>query len=229
MEFEYNGKTFTYHIERKKMKNIRVRVMEDGSIHVSAPHAVPESYIRSFLLENADELAGIIDRVHARNAAAPDYSDGSTVLWLGKPVTLHLYDTPRPSVLTDDVLHIFARSPQEAKAAVRQWMITECLALYKEINREVHAAFHRKGYNVPLAHIQIKEMVSRWGSCTASTGRLSINFRLLQYPKECIYGVFFHEYAHFLHQDHSEAFYRVLLEVYPEYRRWDAVLKKPLA
>ncbi len=229
MEFEYNGRTFTYSIERKKMKTIRVRVMEDTTIHVSAPHAAPESLIRSFLLEKADELAQIIDKVTARNAAAPDYSDGSSVLWLGKPITLRLHDTPRPSVLADDVLHIFARNPQEAKTAVRQWMITECLTLYKEINHEVYETFRQNGYNVPLAHIQIKEMVSRWGSCTASTGRISMNFRLLQYPKGCIYGVFFHEYAHFLHQDHSEAFYRVLLDVYPEYRTWDAILKKPLA
>lgn len=228
MEIEYQGKRLPYTITRKKMKTIRVRVKEDGVIYVSAPPNAPESSIRRFLLEHAAELAELADRAAMQRAAANDHSDGSEHHWLGGRITLRWLDTPRPPALENNVLSLFARTQQEAENAFRQWKIAECTALCTRLNREVYEAFRQKGYAVPPAHVQIKEMTSRWGSCTASTGRISINFRLMQYPVECIHGVFCHEYAHFLHQDHSPAFYAVLLSVYPEYRKWDAVLKAPL-
>ena len=228
MEIEYHGKQMSCVITRRKMKNMRVRVKEDGIIYVSAPHDVPDSFIRRFLLEHAAELAEMTEKAVMQRAAANDHSDGSQHHWLGGRITLRWLDAPRPATLENNVLSLFARSQEEAETAFRQWKIAECIALCKELNREVYHAYHSKGYAVPLAHIQIKEMTSRWGSCTPSTGRLSINFRLMQYPKECIYGVFCHEYAHFLHQDHSSAFYEALISVFPEYRQWDAVLKAPL-
>ncbi len=228
MEFEYQGRTFTCRIIRKKMKTIRIRVKEDGIIHVSAPHEASEECIRGFLLEHAAELAQLLDHAKAQRASVQNYTSGSVHHWLGRTITLRWMSTPRPPMLENGVLSLFARTEQEAQTAYRQWVISECTVLYKRINREVCEAFLKKGYAVPIAHVQIKEMTSRWGSCTPSSGRLSINFKLMQYPVECIRGVFCHEYAHFLHQDHSSAFYDVLLSVYPEYRKWDAVLKKPL-
>ncbi len=225
MELQYQGRTLTYVINRKNMKTVRVRVKEDGIIHVSAPPAASEAFIRRFLLENAAELVRLLDNVEKRKADAPDYTDGSAFPHLGGTLTLRYHSAPCPTVREQDTLHIFARNPQEAQLAVRQWEISECVELYKCINREVYEHFRKEGFEVPLAHIQIKEMVSRWGSCTAATGRISMNFRLMRYPIESIYGVFYHEYTHFLHQDHSPQFYELLLRMYPEYRRWDALLK----
>ncbi len=225
MEFQYQGRTFPYIITRKQMKTIRARVREDGIIYISAPHAASDDYIRNFLLTNAEELAKLIDSAAKRKAAAPDYTDGSFIPHLGDRIPLRHHLSPCVTALKQDGLHVFARNPQEAQIAVRQWEISQCVELYRRINREVYEHFRKKGFEVPLAHIQIKEMTSRWGSCTAKTGRISMNFRLMRYPVECIYGVFYHEYSHFLHQDHSAAFYAVLLRMYPEYRKWDALLK----
>lgn len=228
MELEYNGKPLEYRIERKKMKHIRVRVKTDGIIHVSAPHSAPESEIFNFLLAHAAELAELTERANAQRRQTQDFSDHSRHHWLGGSITLQWHPTPRPTALVDGELCLYARSEEEAYHACRQWMITECTALYTRLNREVYTAFRNAGYTVPYARIQIKEMTTRWGSCTADSGRISMNFRLMQYPLECIRSVFCHEYAHFLHQNHSRAFYTVLLSVCPDYEEWDAILKKPL-
>ncbi len=228
MEINCNGRQIEYRIMRKKMKNIRVHVKTDGIIYISAPHDVSESYIRRFLLEHSAELTEMVDKATAQRNALLDHSDGSQHHFLGDLITLHWVSKPCKPTLKSGVLSLFARNEQEAYTAYRQWLISECTALYTHINREVFEAFHKAGYAVPLARVQIKEMTSRWGSCTPSTGRISINFRLMQYPIGCIYGTLFHEYTHFLHQNHSDAFYAVLTSVYPEYKKWDAVLKKPL-
>ncbi len=225
MELTYQGRKFPCAVQRKQMKSIRVRVMENGTIRVSAPYQVTDARILAFLQEHAAELASLVDKANAKQAAAPDYADGSSVPWLGGTITLRWLNAPRPTVLGEGVLSVFARNSKDAQIAVQQWMIAECVRYCRDYNMRTYEAFRSKGYAVPLAHIQIKEMTSRWGSCTARTGRLSINFRLMQYPLECLYAVFCHEYAHFLHQDHSQDFYTVLLDVCPDYRKWDALLK----
>lgn len=224
MEFTYNGCVYEYTIIRKRIKNIILHVRRDGTVYVSAPPRASERIIQGFVEENAAKLVHQIARCRERALDAPDFSDGSQIMHLGEPLTLRWSSRPCPTQLDGDLLTLFARTPDEAKLAHRRWLIDECTALYRQLNHETYARFTGCGYDVPLAHIEIKEMQSRWGSCTAKSGRLSINFRLMQYPTGCIRAVFCHEYAHFIHLDHSKAFYAVVRGIYPEYDRWDAVL-----
>ena len=221
MEFTYQGQTHSYTIVRKRIKNTILHVQSDGSIYVSAPPHVPEKHIQEFVEEKAAEL---VRQIRKRQEDAPDYADGSTVQYLGEPLTLHYSATPCRTTLSGNVLTLYARDAAGARLAYLRWLTDECLALYRQINREVYTVYTEAGHKVPLARIEIKDMKSRWGSCTAKTGRISINFRLMQYPVGCIYSVFYHEYAHFMHQDHSKAFYAVLRGAFPAYDQWDAVL-----
>ena len=222
MQFVYQGETYEYTIVRKRMKNIIAHVRSDGAIWVSAPQHVPEAVICAFAEKNAAVLAGRV--MQARQEHGPDYADGSKLRHLGEEITLCQSPMPCRTVLENGRLTVFARDAQEAKLAYRRWLIDECVALYRQINREVCTHYRKAGYDVPLARIEIKEMRSRWGSCTAKTGRISMNLRLMQYPVGCIYGVFYHEYAHFMYLDHSQNFYAVLRGMYPEYDRFDAIL-----
>ena len=224
MEFTYEGRRYPVILERKRVKNINLHVRTDGSIYVSAAPRVPESVILDFLQKNAARIAPASDRIREKRQQQV-LSDGAVLPWLGKPLTLHWSPKPCPTVREGDVLTVFARTPEEAEYAYVQWRNAECIALFRQFNDETHAAFLQAGYSVPHARIEIKSMTSRWGSCTAKKGRISMNIRLMQYPLGCIRGVFFHEYTHFLHQNHSAAFYAVLRRMYPDYDRYDALLK----
>ena len=226
MQFCWNGKTYEYTIIRKRIKNIILHVKSDGTVYVSAPPAASEQIIRRFIEENAAKLTQQAEQAKARQEQAPDYSDGSEIPHLGEQIRLHYAGRPCQTTLENGVLTVFARDPREAQIAYRRWLIDACVALYRQINREVCTAYTDAGYKVPLARIEIKEMKSRWGSCTAKTGRISMNFRLMQYPLGCIYAVFYHEYAHFMEQNHSRDFYAVLRSVCPDYDRWDAILNR---
>lgn len=227
MHFCWNGQTYEYTIVRKRIKNIILHVKPDGTVYVSAPPAASEQTIQRFVTENAARLADMTEQAKQRKQPQmPDYTDGAELPHLGGTIRLRYAAAPCRTTLENGVLTVFAGDAQEAQLAHRRWLIDECLALYRDINREVHDAYTKAGYSVPLARIEIKEMKSRWGSCTAKTGRISINFRLMQYPPGCVYAVFYHEYAHFMQQNHSAAFYSVLRGVFPEYDRWDAVLNQ---
>ena len=224
MEFTYEGQTFTYSVTRKRMKNIIAHVRQDGTVWVSAPTHAPEAVIRAFMQEHAGILAARVHEAQSKPAYKPDFIDGSVILYLGEQAVLRWSSRPCKTTLENGVLTVYARDAQDAQISYRRWLIDECVALYRQINREVCTNYREAGYEVPLARIEIKEMKSRWGSCTSKTGRISMNFRLMQYPLGCIYGVFYHEYAHFMYQNHSPDFYRVLRGIYPDYDRYDRIL-----
>lgn len=223
--FEYRNESFPFTVTRKRVKYINARMKSDGVIYVSAPYGVSLEIIRSMLLANAERFR--LARLHAAERAAnrPDCSDGSVIRYLGNPITLCYDQTARTPFLEDEALYLSADTPAEAMRLVRHWLKERSLLLYSRINREVCEDFRRHGFDVPLAHVTIKDMTSRWGSCSPASGRISMNLRLIQYPEQCIYAVFYHEYAHFLEANHSSRFYAVLESVCPAYREWDAPLK----
>lgn len=57
----------TYNLERKRVKNINLRIKADGSVHVSAHRLVPQAVIDSFVASRAD----FILRAQARMTAKP--------------------------------------------------------------------------------------------------------------------------------------------------------------
>jgi predicted metal-dependent hydrolase len=61
-------------------------------------------------------------------------------------------------------------------------------------------------------------MLSRWGSCTPSTGTLRISTRLARYPDWVIDYVLVHELSHLEVSDHSAEFWR-LVHRYPKSER----------
>lgn len=223
MELCYNGKTYPVILERKRVKNINLRVRSDGVICISAPPSVREAFIQEILERDAKRLAEICDKLQQN---LTDYADGSTVMYLGEKLRLHWSDKPCKTTLQGGILTVFARTPDEAAYAYRLWSAEECVRLCNKLNPEVHKAFLAAGYSVPPAKIEIKEMTSRWGSCTARSARISINLRLMQYPEGCIRSVFYHEYTHFLHMDHGKGFYAVLRQMCPDYDKWDRILKR---
>lgn len=96
----------------------------------------------------------------------------------------------------------------------------------------------RVSYYAPLVgvtygRITIRRQKSRWGSCSAK-GNLNFNCLLMLAPAEVIDSVVVHELCHRKVMNHSEAFYREVLRVCPDYRechRWlkeygDAIMRR---
>jgi predicted metal-dependent hydrolase len=66
--------------------------------------------------------------------------------------------------------------------------------------------------------IRVHAMTSRWGSCNHSKGNLNFNLWLINAPIRCIEYVVIHEFAHFIHPDHSPKFHELLDALMPDWR-----------
>ena len=53
----------------------------------------------------------------------------------------------------------------------------------------------------------IRNMITRWGSCSIHSKKIRINLQLAAKPEECIEYVLVHELCHLLEPSHNERFY----------------------
>ena len=223
-----DGRTLTYELVRKRVKNVNFRAKDDGIIYVSANSRVSVKEVERFLTERADFFFGAFERLQAREKRSEINTE--TVNWLGQEYPVRIIHNARECAVVDEVeCRVFTRLGGDAEyvlSLIQRAVADRFAALCRELNEEVRAELQRNGLTPPPTRITIKDMKTRWGSCSYTKGHISINIRLAAYPRETALSVFWHEYAHYWHHDHSKRFYDFLLRLYPDYYRWNDLLKE---
>ena len=189
-ELIINGCSLHYELERKKNRNLNLRIKPDGSVHVSAPRLMPERMIESFLLSKAEFILDAIDRAEKKQKKITP----GTVLVLGRE-------------LPDN----FDSEKQKEK-----WLREQCIEAVSHAFAELYPIFEKRGIKLP--EIKFRKMKSRWGSCQPTRGVLTFNSALIHVPERCIEYVVLHELCHFIHPDHSPRFKAELSAIMPDWK-----------
>ena len=78
------GRKIRYELQRKKVKNVNLRIRADGSVSVSASRGVPEEKIEEFLLEKAGVRSTVLKRNEKRCPRPRGMRRESASLFSGK-------------------------------------------------------------------------------------------------------------------------------------------------
>lgn len=219
-----------YTLERKKVKNINLRVKHDGSVYVSASKRVPVREIEAFIISRSEHIrrAAVYFAERDVKKAPPSYTDGEKLMYLGSKLKLSLIpDSREYAELCGEELQIHIRdtcNTQRVKKLADGWYDKQCKEVFFEIVLETHKKFVK--YGVAMPQIKIRSMTSRWGSCHYTRGMITLNRRLIEAPRHCIEHVVTHEFCHFIHPDHSKDFYALLGAEFPQWRSAKAELEK---
>lgn len=223
-----SGQTLTYELTRKRVKNINFRAKEDGIVYVSANSRATVAQIEKFLTERADFFLAGFERLKKRGERSE--INASSVNWLGKTYPVRAIANSREcAVIDENEIRVFTRmtdDPEYILSLVQKAVSARFCALLNDLNSEVREKLEKSGLTPPPTQITVKDMSSRWGSCSYTRGHISMNIRLAAYPRQTVLSVLWHEYAHYWHHDHSKNFYAFLLKFYPEYYKWNDLLKK---
>lgn len=188
MQFTYGGKSYAYELYLGGVKRINLRVRPDGTIRVSAPYLTPGHRIAAFLLEYGDKIAAAVDRVQK-----------------GVPSV--------PAVLTKEEK---ARKKQALLAVISECHQALVLPRFRPLFP--HLSDGQRQHILSPSAVRIRAMKTRWGSCNYAKGTLNFNLYLADAPKECIEYVIMHEFAHFVHPDHSPKFHALMDKLMPDWR-----------
>lgn len=221
-----NGREVSCELERKKVKNVNLRVRADGSIYVSASRRVSEEFIMSFILSKADFILRAIDRYERLAESVPKsdyYQDGDKISFLGRAVRLKVICGSKNRVRHicngEEFLLVEVKDVENAelrKRTVEKWLREICVETVNKECRKIYPLFEPFGIAYP--EIKFRHMVSRWGSCQPKRGILTFNTALIETPIECVEYVAAHEFTHFLHPDHSARFYASLAQIVPDWK-----------
>ena len=211
-QIELLGRQLEYELQRKKVKNINLRIKPEG-VFVSAPKAVAQRLIDAFLISRAEFIFAAMDRVATKDM--PDYRDGSKFSLLGKDYVLKVSEAEKNSVHISENYIIVELKDEELIRKSLDKLLRELAE--QTVTSLCQKLCHQMCKEMPI--IKYRAMKSRWGSCTPKKNQICINTRLMTAPEECVEFVIAHELCHFLRADHSAKFYEELHKLMPDWKQ----------
>lgn len=219
---EADGNAISYTLERKPVKNINLRIRADQCIYVSAPKDVAAKMVDAFVVEKSAYILRALKKFKDRNREAASenkFVNGETVKFLGRNLRLKVKNASRSKVESDEsYVTLYVKDVQDAdlkKRVLETWLRKKCKDEITAICKKVYPQV--KKYGVAFPEIQLREMVSRWGSCSPKKGFMTFNTALIAMPVSCIEYVVTHEFTHFLYPNHSKKFYQQLATFMPDW------------
>lgn len=225
--------TIEFTLERKNIKNINLRICNDGKVYVSASPTVPFSVIENFIVSKKEYILNAIDNFKLNYVPKTEkqYISGESVTLLGKNLRLKIEKDNEEYVSYDGIyVNIHVKRPDyynRKKNLFINWINQQCITVFNEIMQEVHKKFIP--YNVEFPQLKLRNMTSRWGSCQPYKGIITLNKKLIEAPKCCIKYVVYHEFCHFIHPDHSKNFYSLLQVMMPEWKENKSLLERSVS
>lgn len=219
---EADGNAISYTLERKPVKNINLRIRADQCVYVSAPKDVAAKMVDAFVVEKSAYILRALKKFKDRNRESTlenNFVNGETVKFLGRNLRLKVKNASRSKVESDEsYVTLYVKDVQDAdlkKRVLETWLRKKCKDEITAICKKVYPQV--KKYGVAFPEIQLREMVSRWGSCSPKKGFVTFNTALIAMPVSCIEYVVTHEFTHFLYPNHSKKFYQQLATFMPDW------------
>lgn len=221
-----------YELTRKAVKNVNLRIKPDGKIYVSANRRVPLKFIENFIKEKQEYITRAQERyeeIQKHILTDPiEYVSGDRFNVLGKSLVLRVTQgKPESVAYNGEYIYLTVKNKDDLRhkeILISKWLKELQVETFNQISKEVHGLFIKYDINYPI--IKTRKMKSRWGSCQYKKGIITLNSKLIEVPIRCIEYVVLHEFAHFIHPNHSKKFYDFVAKLMPDWKDRKKELEK---
>lgn len=135
--------------------------------------------------------------------------------YLGKKYKIqYIKDSSQYSILSENLMKItfHVKDKRKHKESIINW--------YREQTKTIldkKLPFLGNQLSISYGKVRIKNQKLRWGSCSKD-GNLNFNLLLSALPSHIIDYIIVHELMHLIEFNHSEYFWRLVEEAFPEYK-----------
>lgn len=218
-----NGSEIRYELKRSHRRSVSAHIRRDGVIEVKAPLLYRESDMLAFLNQHRRWIFNHLDRLQNADNQQKKYVSGEIHHYLGEKYTLQVVESNTNSVkIEGNSLIVNSKSPEIVEKLLNNWYKNQAKTVFSELLSPIIGKFRK--YNVAPTKIGIRDMRSRWGSCSRK-GHISLNLQLIKLPENCIRQVMIHEMCHLVYFDHQAGFYALMTEMMPDWKLWKKQLR----
>lgn len=228
-QIQYGTSTIHYVFEYAERKTLGIKVYPDKLVHVIAPKNTSTENVKEKLKNKASWILRQLDFFISFHPITPPrkFVSGETHLYLGKQYRLKLFEAPSESVkLHGGNIEVTIKSKLDKKrieVLLQNWYKQKAMSHFNLLFQEC-VPISKSFYN-GTPTLKYSWMNKRWGSCDKN-GQIHLNLELIKAPKKCIEYVIIHELCHLSHLNHSNAFYELLNNVYPNWKATKDTLEK---
>lgn len=226
---EFGSKTIRFHLEYSNRKSLGITVTPEMDVLVKAPIDTSVEIVKEKIRKKASWIIKQQSFFLSFQPKTPlrKYVSGETHLYLGKQYRLQIQIGNEESVkLKGKFIEVTASEKSRAKDLLNNWYLQHARTKFHAIAQPLIDKF--KKYEVVPSSIVLREMPTRWGSCTPK-GKIILNPELIKAPKACIEYVIIHELCHLVHHDHTQKFIDLQTKEMKDWEKWKMKLETLLA
>lgn len=207
------------YVRHRRARHYILRVLEDGRVRVTVPRGGTRAAAERFVRDKVAWIQRERYRCLLEASRRGPWRDGTRILWRGQDAIIEVrpYGNRLRVLFADQRFMVPASAAADLRPHVERHLVR--LAA-RELPARVAELAAAHGFE-PKS-VTVRNQRSRWGACSPS-GRISLNWRLVQMPPAVRDYVLIHEMVHLEHLDHSARFWREVERLCPWYqdaRRW---------
>ncbi len=226
---QFGSKQIDFLLEFSDRKSLGISVTPELNVLVKAPAGTAPEKVKEKIRKRAPWIIrqqSFFLSFHPKTPARK-FVGGETHLYLGRQYRLKILIGKAESVkLKGQFIEVTATDKARTKQLVNDWYLQNAKLKFHAIAEPLIHKF--KKHKVEPSSIVLREMPTRWGSCTPK-GKIILNPELIKAPKGCIEYVIVHELCHLVHHDHTQKFIDLQAKELKDWEKWKMRLEKLLA
>jgi predicted metal-dependent hydrolase len=205
-----------------RRRTLGISVLPDSSVVVRVPYLTSYKTISRIVREKSGWIVKHRDSYKGRK---PDkinrlYVSGEIHLFRGVESVLKIEKSKKKYFrFQDGIIELGLEETDDASAVKRllyNGYKNEALRVLPEVLNTILARFDYQSFS-PKGLV-IRTMKRRWGSCS-NKGIITLSTELIKLPDKFIEYVILHELCHLKHHNHGAGYYKLLSELYPDWKR----------
>ncbi len=211
MQLTYNDRDYDIVIDKKRgQKNTYIRVKKDLKVTVTTGILTSDRFIEKLIRDNYDRICKMIDFQEVK------YKNNNGFFYLGKQYVL-IHTNNESISFQGDKVYV------GNDFNIDNWYKKQAKKIFLERLDYNYDRFTRK---IPYPKLRIRKMTSRWGVCNVRTHVITLNLELIKRDISYLDYVIIHEMSHLIHGDHSTAFWKLVEDNMPNYKKYREEMKE---
>ncbi|MBQ1813064.1 MAG: M48 family metallopeptidase [Bacilli bacterium] len=200
MYLDVNGNRYEIVIVRKDNRNTYIRVKEDLKVYVTTNKRVSNKYIEKLIDDNYSNIVSMINRALRKK----ERNDKCMIL--GNEVDVVSFSLQSKPELYNNKFYV--KDINKLDKYIKDY----AFVIFEERLKIMYDKFVEK---IPYPKLKIRKMTTRWGVNNRRDNSITLNIELIRMDIKYLDYVIVHELSHFIHFDHSKAFWELVSKYCP--------------